>query len=295
MVLFFLFQKDLLYADLQNGVDDCGIEQSKIDTMYNAINCFQSFSQENKNFFAEVLSEIVKRSLESISSTMEHSTKNAVKIIFYFFQTFMIKLETAGKSEEANKPADLDSIAAKGRGAKAKAKKVSSDDDSDNFTLKYWRPVFLEHLQDIISIDPSMIWTMGIIQEIFLTNIWSVTLQLLEDYRNDVAGVPKTRCICIDILVACSKKMSNANSENTPLVAAIIDAVCRSEHMGAVVAELCHQTQVLIRNIKISLPPTKHQWNLYLFYLYFFKVHKIKFQINSDQNNFIIQITLLKI
>ena len=237
--------EDLVYADLQNGVGDCGIDQRKIDTLYSTINGINMLSADSKTLLAETICELAKRALDMVSDNMDPSTKNAVKIIFYFLQIFFIKIEASEKSAEASKAVDLETMNSKGRG-KGKSAKKSGDDDSDDFSAAHWRPILLEYVRDISISDASLIWTMGIVQESFLTNSWNIPLQLLEDYRSEVAGCAKSRKVCLDILVACSNTLTGSScvASISPLLAALMNSVCEKEHMGSVVAELCHRTKV---------------------------------------------------
>jgi hypothetical protein len=81
---------------------------------------------------------------------------------------------------------------------------------------------------------------MGIIPESFLLLLWKLSIQLLEDYKSDGSFDSNVKSNCIKNLIDYTSK--HGINEINHLVTAFLDALCRSEHIAPILADIVKQT-----------------------------------------------------
>ena len=224
---------------MNNDDYDNGLPQDKIDFIFGIITKLEFVDDDNKTVLTESLISLVEKAISIFSESLDQKQKNAIKIIFYFFLNFTSKIEVVCKKSSIVKANDSNNITIpKGRG-KSKAVK-DSNEDSDTFSLNTWRVTFLQLINSIICLDPSKVWTMGIIPESFLLLLWKLSIQLLEDYKSDGSFDSNVKSNCIKNLIDYTSK--HGSNEINHLVTAFLDALCRSEHIAPILADIVKQT-----------------------------------------------------
>ncbi len=240
---------------------DCTFElpQDAIDTLYSLTKFFVQLSEQNRELFTTTLIEKtaylmdfifqkVQKGEEAVSQTQfDQEFKNGVKIIFYFFCCATAHIETVcGSSSSA-----LDAPTKKAGAAKGTKKAAKKTEDED-FSWASIRIIFLQTLKRMLTVPPSLLWSMGIIQENFLSGIWGYAVKLLDERPAGILGTGAAegaaRAICKDIVVRCVGYFGNANVSGsyTLLTAALLEGINRSEHMSTFTAEICGKSPALL-------------------------------------------------
>jgi hypothetical protein len=210
------------------------LEQRHVDAMFNTVACFRVLSADQKGDFAGNLISLCSQKLDNLSEQSSVKSKNDFKMTHYFLHVLATKAELY-----APKAGDVDAPEKK---AKGKKKAVSSD----SFQWTDWRPAVLRLFERTLSIDPSILWFMGIPEEAFLAGIWKYALQLLEDKPAGVGGQGGAeialRALCSGIILGSARQLagtSTSGDEMTTLCTAALDSICRMEHIGAVFSDIC--------------------------------------------------------
>ena len=214
--------------------------------MYAAISQLDSLSNANKNFITEVFSDLTTKCIQMANSPgIDQKQKNTIKIVLYFFLVLCSKIELVAKKANEKMADNITVPKIKGRGKKAKKNFLDDDEeDEDNtiaFSLSLWRPKLLMTVQQVIAIDSSLIWTMGIVHESFLMLLTKLPLQILEGEGS--APEASLKAMCVNSIVDFSARYTGSCNY---LLTAFIDAICRCEHMGSVVANILKQTNGLL-------------------------------------------------
>lgn len=237
--------QDMLTIDFNND-EEQGLPQQRIAFMYSIILKLDFLSSDNANEFAEVLCDLVARSLQLTANTLDQSQKNAVKVTLYLFLVFCSRIEVVAAKKASKKAENAVNVPkAKGKGkAGKKSKKEEDDDDEDDgtdsktFSLSFWRPKLLLLVQSIITLDASKVWNMSIVQESFLILMWKLPLQILVDNKSDGGSLDsKVKNLAIKILVDYACRYGS-NGGCGHLMTALIDALCSSEHMAVTLADI---------------------------------------------------------
>lgn len=166
--------------------------------------------------------------------------KNSIKIILYFFQVFTSKAEQAATSFDATE--NLTKTKPQKQTAKSKGPNRGT-----NWTTT--RRECLELFDEILSIDQSHLWTMGIVSENYLMGLWAFALSLLENRPQGVAGNGSSeiavRDLCVEIVIKNVKLFSGASSSGaySSLSAALVSATLRNDHMAPYVAKIATQAK----------------------------------------------------
>ena len=179
------------------------------------------------------------------SPGIDQKQKNTIKIVLYFFLVLCSKIELIAKKANEKIADNITVPKNKGRGKKAKKNLLDDDEEDDDsniaFSLPFWRPKLLTTVQHVISIDSSAIWTMGIVHESFLMLLTKLPLQILEGEGS--APEASLKSMCIKSIVDFSARYTGSCNY---LLTSFIDAICRCEHMGAVVSNILKQTNGLL-------------------------------------------------
>ena len=214
--------------------------------MYAAVSQLDSLSNSNKNLITEVLSDLTTKCIQMASSPgIDQKQKNTIKIILYFFLVLCSKIELVAKKANEKTADNITVPKNKGRGKKTKKNLLDDDEDEDDstiaFSLPFWRPKLLMTVQQVINIDSSLIWTMGIVHESFLMLLTKLPIQILEGEGS--APEVSLKAMCINSIVQFSGRYTGSCNY---LLTSFIDALCRCEHMGAVVSNILKQTNGLL-------------------------------------------------
>ena len=214
------------------------ISQDNIDLIYNLINLLGDLSQNQIKDFVESLYHIATESFECCcDSECTSELKSSMKIMMYFLMNLCHKLE-----KTSNCQSNTEVSGKTGKGKTAKSSKVNV------FMWIEWRALCLECIHKVLQADQSTIWSMGIVHENFLRLAWTYALELLENKPDGISGTGKvetgTRRVCTGVLALSMRQLelstaSSVGAGVTSFVAALIESICRHEHMGSVIAELC--------------------------------------------------------
>jgi condensin complex subunit 1 len=215
------------------------LEQRHIDAMFNLVSCFKVLSDEQKGDFVGSLISMCTMKIDNLGEQSSTKSKNDFKIAHYFLHILSGKAELAAASKSGGGGAES------GEKSTAKGKSKKS---SEKFAWSEWRPAVLRLYQRALTVQPSAVWLMGLPEEAFLAGMWRFALQLLEDRPAGIAGAAGVevalRALCSDIVLGCARQLAAASAsgdELSTLCAAALDAVCRLEHMGPAVADLCQR------------------------------------------------------
>lgn len=239
---------------------DCTFDlpQDTIDSIYSLTKHFDQLTDQSKELFTTMLLEKtaylmdfifqkIQKGAEAIAQTsFDQEFKNHVKIVLYFFCCATAHIETVCRDSAVDIVAKK---AAKSAGAKKATKKSSED---EGFCWSDIRIVFLQTLKRVLTVPPSLLWAMSIVQENFLSGVWGYAVKLLEERPIGIVGTGSAegaaRAICKEIVVKCVGLFGNANVSGsfTNLTSALLEAINRAEHMSTFAAEICGKSPALL-------------------------------------------------
>jgi condensin complex subunit 1 len=224
-------------ADVEvEGNKNLAIDQKHVDSLFSLVMGFGDMVPERRRFFVETVLDMSSRAVEYVESgaVLAQEGKNSTRIILYFILQIMNKAELMQRAT-----APMTELTPK----KSRSKKKSMN--SDDFEWPRLRAECLNVLIRAISIDAGLLWRMGIVDETFLSAVWTAPLQLLEERPEGVAGTgaveTAVRALCVKIICACTSKFSVGASGpgNASLVAAMLDAVIRTESFEKYASQIC--------------------------------------------------------
>ena len=241
------------------------------------------------------LSTRVLQTAQTDGSALSLQAKNNTKAILYFLSAAASKIEAScrgdasalpsssapSKGRTANGDDDGDDndededgdfgAPSKGRktakaGAKAskaaapkggrKGGKAASKASEGDFSWVDYRPLVLDLILKAVSLEPSVLWAMGVVPESFLAASWSFALELLETRPAGVAGAggaeARTRATCQQIISTCTGNFASSATScgYAALSTSILDALLRSEPFASSAAEICsHCPQGLLSEL----------------------------------------------
>ena len=220
------------------------ISQTDIDLLYSLITNYELICDENRALLMAMMVLISSTAVETIGASSPVKTKNAFKIILFFFISFCVKAESMCTTS-ALPPSNQESKSSKGN-----SKKKKSCDWID------YRARCLAICLSAIQIQPSIVWSMGVVQDCFLCTFWKYALHLLETRPAGVAGSSgqevAVRSQCVSLLIACAPcfQENSALSGSSSLAASLVHSLCGTEHMAVVVAEICAKSKgALLSNV----------------------------------------------
>ena len=235
-----------------------------IDDIYSAIYCFGSLNDDNRNALAEALFDLGNHGMLMITETnpeyVSPQMKNSVIILFYFIMVLSQKAETVTAASEV------------GCGTVQVQQKSNDDDDDDekvvvtktkkngnvNTQWNEWRFQYLQFVNKIATLDQSLLFTMGIVPEQFLSLAWSLALKIFEASYLSINDTMKK--LCVDIIANCVTVFASTSGSLPALTTAIIDAIVRSEHMAVNAAAIVVNSKCTVVANEIMLDISN--WNM---------------------------------
>ena len=154
-------------------------------------------------------------------------------------EDFVAAAPKPAASSKAGAKAGAKGGAAKGGGKASKAAAAGG------FGWVDFRSVCMDLIRKSARLEPSLLWSMGLVHENFLSAQWSLALELLETRPQGLSGAASTeaaaRGVCVDVVSACVATFGSAGSTGSfsSLSTALIDALMRAEHMHTFAAEVC--------------------------------------------------------
>lgn len=207
--------------------------QSHIDDIFSMIHNFQTISESNQRLLVETYIDVSNTALSNVRNTdLSIQEQNSIKIITYFLVFLATKAEnTLNSSNNEN----ISSITGK-KTSKKSSKKSSLFDWND------WNERVLDLLLLFLELDQSKLWKMSLIKENFLSCIWNIALQMIENRPNNVLSHDKSvKRQCIHIISLSLRYFGNSSNSGlySTLSTSFIDCLLRCEHMAIAVAEIC--------------------------------------------------------
>jgi condensin complex subunit 1 len=240
---------DLLYSEsLSDFVDTCkSISHSQLTNgsvnqqIFTLIKTFATLSDDCKLSLVEDLSELVKLGLDELvgKSLTDAAKINGKKTFFYFIQLIHKAEENMATGSNSSGGDKL---------AKGKTSKKKSGGEF-NWSQGI-RKKCLCTLKEIVTSEIGQYWTMGIIEESFLKNIWSYCVDLLVERPAGISGNGNveiaSRGLAIQILGSIVRHFGSITTSGSycALATALLDGILRTEHMAGYVGEICHQEKV---------------------------------------------------
>ena len=160
----------------ETGLDE--LSQDTVDVMYNLIANFSTLTGENRELFAQSLTELAAEAVESIAEQLPVKSKNARKEIIYFLVEFVKVNEQLAKEMHAE---DEKEASQKGTKVTTKVTKAKGKKSDNSYNWVDWRHCCLKLIYQAICSEPSHLWNMGVVQENFLRPMWLCSLLMLED------------------------------------------------------------------------------------------------------------------
>lgn len=219
--------------------------QEYLNELYLLVSSFSSLSQRNKITLVEVIADINAQVLDNVEkSSIEEDDRPKVRATLYFCQQLWEKAEFVAKGEVkvVSKDDDDDNDDSKKKKGKGKGKAKT---DCEELCWSQWRKIYLNIMERIVAADPSHLWSMSIVPEMFLVRIWRNALNVLENKSVGVSGTGyqevKIRHDFENLVASCVGRFGSTSSSGavSSLAAAMIDSVVRADHMGAAVANIC--------------------------------------------------------
>ena len=202
-------------------------------------------SSENQALFVDYMLDISRRMIALLPSVACNSTKSAYKKVLYLFQYLCSTAEQSLKSSSAGGAVVSSSSAA--TPAKSKSSKKGTLKPTC-FSWMEWRHASLEVLLQLVASDLGSCWSMGIVDENFLSHCWNYPLKLLIDRPAGVGGTSHkdiaSRALCVQVVSGAVRHFGSAQSSSSyeTFSAALMDSIVQVEHMGAsIAAEICSQ------------------------------------------------------
>jgi hypothetical protein len=239
------------YLDLKSLRDDI-LSQSQIDSLFHLILNLNKLSSRQQNEFMRIIVDYLNLSFESTQTNSHPSTeiKNNTNITFYFFLNTITTFENLVKLSSHSDLLTNTKSKSKSSSSSSKTKSSSSSATaSTDFKWLEWRKISLEFLLKYFSVpDHSHLWAMGLIHENILMFLWKYLVQLLEEKPVGVSGTGKNeiamRKMCVDVLTQCIQQLEKQCSQSSTdilssFLTAILDSLCRYEHMATFVTEIC--------------------------------------------------------
>lgn len=198
--------------------------------------------------------DISKQMIEVLPTISSTTIKTNYKKVLFLFQYLCIKLEQSFKSTSSNTVVTTSSTSTS---TKSKKKNINKD----SFNWLDWRYMVLEVLDLLVSPQLTSSWSMGIVQENFLSHIWNYVLKLLIDRPIGISGTSnkeiQTRNLCIHIIVHSINHFGNPQSSSSyeTFSTALLESIIQVEHMSISIApEICFQA----RNLTTTNPSTSY-------------------------------------
>jgi len=185
--------------------------------------------------------------------------KNSVIMLFYFMMVLSQKAETVTAASEV------------GCGTVQVQQKNDDDDDDEkvvvtktkkngtvNTQWNEWRTQYLQFIDKIVTLDQSLLFTMGIVPEQFISLAWSLALKIFEASYLSINDTMKK--LCVDIIANCVTVFASTSGSLPALTTAIIDAIVRSEHMAVNAAAIIVNSKCTVVANEIMLDISN--WNM---------------------------------
>ena len=186
--------------------------QPVFDDLYSIISTFESLTSESKDHVCHTINSIQNHLIQLVHNDphIPLTIRNIIKLFLYFYQNLYKRAEdffdthmstglmisksasAGGSNDNAEDDDDDDTFASavkpstgKKTKAAALAKKGAKKPSSSNavssaFDWIKWRQVFLKANMEWVELEPMKLWSMGIIPEVVLGNIWEYSLYILE-------------------------------------------------------------------------------------------------------------------
>lgn len=215
--------------------------QDAIDDVVKLIHNLDSFASSNKYAFVEAMHDIASHAIQDVTRSLSLTSvkKNAVKIVVYLLGMLSDKLESSSShSSEAN--------------PSSKSKKVTSKSkDSSRFDGNDWvvkcLPLIQMFLEDV---DQSKLWSMGIINDNFLTSIWKLGLKAIENRTSGVSSQDKlVRHYGVQLICACVKHFGSGSGGYSTLSAALLDGLLGLEHVAVSTSDVASKSSHLAKEL----------------------------------------------
>lgn len=231
-------------------------QQTIFDDMYSMIVGFESLESDTKEYLlktfmdAEICATTV--SLDGLTTV----AKTNIKVYIYFFLQLLKVVEAFVEKSPQTAMANASKGDDKGKAKKGgKAKSANSD-----FDWSAWRPSILKLCLELLEIDNSKLYSMGIVPEVLLNCYWEYALMLLEKRPSGTGGHNASeigiRNACIDIICLSTKLFCGNDTSGSyiSLATALINSLTTAEYMAQYVADVCRKSnQLLVKEILIEI------------------------------------------
>lgn len=225
------------------------------DDMYSMIVGFENLESDTKEYFLKTVMDSETRATQLSLDGLSTVAKTNMKVYIYFFLQLLKVVESyVEKTPQAAVATKSDD---KGKAKKGMKAKSGSNND---FDWSSWRPSILKLCLELLEIDNSKLYSMGIVPEVLLNCYWEYALMLLEKRPSGTGGHNASeigiRNICIDIICLSTKLFCGNDSSGSyiSLATALINSLTTAEYMAQYVAEVCRRSnQLLVKEILVEI------------------------------------------
>lgn len=166
-------------------------------------------------------------------STEEGANLN---ILAFFLASLILKVESLSAAAQSAAPTTTGG-GKKGKVAKSKASQESHFDWDD------WNTAAVETLLAYLFIDQGKLWKMGIVQESFLSAMYSSAYQLIEHHPGNSQAHDKTlKSLSVRLISKCMSHLQSASSQSgslSSLSTTLFTGLLQYEHVAPITAQLC--------------------------------------------------------
>ena len=235
-----------------------GEEQQMIfDDMYSLIVGFESLESDTKEYFLKTVMDSEIRATTLSLDGLTTVAKTNMKVYIYFFLQLLKVVEVFVEKSPQTAMANASKTDDKGKTKKGGKVKAANNND---FDWPSWRPSILKLCLELLEIDNSKLYSMGIVPEVLLNCYWEYALMLLEKRPSGTGGHNASeiaiRNLCIDIICLSTKLFCGNDTSGSyiSLATALINSLTTAEYMAQFVAEVCRRSnQLLVKEILIEI------------------------------------------
>jgi hypothetical protein len=214
--------------------------------VFSFIDGFENLSSQVKTQFVEVLIDAVTAGISQVKKTPISIDEGAnLSIIAFFLASLILKVESQPSSTQA-------AVATVG-GKKGKASKIKSD---SSFDWNDWNATAVETLIAYFDVDQGKLWKMSIVQESFLSVMYSSAYQLIEHHPgNSLAQDKVIKSTSIRLISTCMSHFQSASQSGSlsSLSTTLFSGLLQYEHIAPITAQLCIGTTTPAKGLMAEL------------------------------------------
>lgn len=224
-------------SDIACGGNLSRLQQDHVDDIYSLVSGFDSLSDPLRRQVIECMIDLSSNVVSTMTSVSKKKSsidfcsneKNSCFTVIFFLASLISKNNVASETNNS------------GATKKVKSSK-SSKAGSSQFDWSEWYFSSLDILKTFLEIDQTNIWKMGLVQENFLSCIWSSAYKILEStVSSSTAYEKQLRAKCSNVILLSMNYFGDAGLRGccSLLASTLISGMLQHEHIANAAAMLC--------------------------------------------------------